>query len=150
MTDAKLTVELVPETSFFVNMRSMLTKSKWDAIRKSVYAAAGNRCEVCGGRGSYHAVECHEVWRFIEDGEGEGVQRLERLVALCPACHEVKHFGLACVRGRDGRALSHLMQVNAWTREQAQKHVAEAFALWRARSRKEWRVDITTWREGEK
>jgi len=32
------------------------------------------------------------------DDEGK-VQRLERLVALCPACHEVKHAGLASTWG---------------------------------------------------
>lgn len=37
-------------------------------------------------------VECHEVWDYDDDRK---IQRLERRVALCPACHEVKHAGLA-------------------------------------------------------
>ena len=39
----------------------------------------------------------HEVWDY---DDARRVQRLVRLIALCPACHEVKHLGLAAKRGR--------------------------------------------------
>src|SRR5688500_8134041 len=46
-----LTVELVPRTCWFSNLRSELSQDEWDRLRRSVYERAGNRCEVCGGKG---------------------------------------------------------------------------------------------------
>ncbi len=43
----KLTIELVPSTSWYKNMRSISPKS-WDLIRSSIYKRAKYRCEVCG------------------------------------------------------------------------------------------------------
>lgn len=87
-----LTVELVPKTCWFSNVRENVPRSTWDKLRKATYAAANYHCEVCGEQGSRHPVECHEIWRYHSK---RFVQKLFGLVALCPACHEVKHFGLA-------------------------------------------------------
>jgi hypothetical protein len=57
----------------------------------------GSRCEICGGRGPEHPVECHERWRY---NDLIRTQTLVRMIALCPACHQVKHVGLANVRGK--------------------------------------------------
>lgn len=40
--------------------------------------------------------------------------RLRRLIALCPAWHEITHMGLAQIRGRAEDARTHLMVVNGW------------------------------------
>jgi hypothetical protein len=100
----RLTVELVPSTCWYTNVRSNVSKAVCDRLRRRVAAQTGNRCEICGGRGRRWPVECHEVWHYDDEVK---VQRLERLAALCPACHEVKHAGLASKRGRLGaRSLS--------------------------------------------
>jgi hypothetical protein len=75
----------------------------WERLRLAAATAAGNRCEICGGRGRRHPVECHDVW---EHDDGRRRQRLVRLIALGPACHEVKHLGLVAKRGRHGAALA--------------------------------------------
>lgn len=136
-----LTLDLVPSTTWYDNLRSRLRPSEWDRLRKATYAAAGHRCEVCGGKGRHHPVECHERWEYDDDAH---VQRLVGLIALCPACHEVKHFGRSQAVGRGAAAFAHLMRVNHWTETQAVDHIAESFALWERRSNIEWTLD-TSW-----
>lgn len=109
-------------------------------MRRAVYRRARHRCEVCGGRGERHPVECHEVWAYDDEHH---VQRLERLVALCPDCHRVKHLGLASVNGHYDKALQHLAGVNGWTLEQALRYVEAAFSLWGRRSAHEWTTEIS-------
>lgn len=133
----KLTIELVPESCWFTNLRSELPPSAWDLIRRTAYRRARHRCEVCGGVGPQWPVEAHEEWTYIS-----GVQRLRRVVALCPACHEVKHIGLAGIKGRDREAVAHLMKVNDWDPVTADRYIKAAFRLWFSRSRMEWRLDI--------
>jgi len=141
MTDfnkPKLYIELVPSSSWFENLRSLLPNGGWDLVRKAAYKRAGYRCEICGGKGEKWPVEAHEEFSYSDSG----VQRLERVVALCPSCHQVKHFGLAQIQGKDQEALEHLMNVNTWTREQAQAHVHEAFSVWQHRSALTWTLNI--------
>jgi hypothetical protein len=57
------------------------------------------------------------VWVYDHEAK---IQRLERLVALCPACHEVKHAGLASKRGRLEAVIDHLADVNGWATEGAE------------------------------
>lgn len=134
-----LTVELVPMSQWADNLRSRLPKSKWDALRHATYAAAHYRCEVCGGVGRKHPVECHEIWEYDDP---TSTQKLVGLIALCPHCHEVKHFGLAQARGRGGPALAHLARVNGWPLAVAALHVQVAFATWNERSIREWTLDL--------
>lgn len=137
--DAHLTIELVPRTCWYTNVRSQVPRAEWDAIRRAVYRRAGHVCEVCGGAGAKHPVECHEVWRY---DDGQHIQRLERMVALCPACHRVKHIGKASVDGRYDEAAGHLAAVNGWMAAQAEQYVRACFRTWKRRSRHEWTLDI--------
>lgn len=134
-----LTIDLVPKSCWYSNVRSEVSTQKWKTITRAVYAEANYTCEVCGGRGGAHPVECHEKWDYNDDTE---VQRLLGLQALCPACHEVKHFGLAQVRGHEDRAFAHLRWVNNWTVPETTKHVTAAFELWTIRSSTSWTLNI--------
>lgn len=139
MEQIKLTIELVPSTSWFSNLRSLLSAEEWDKIRKGCYKHAEYKCEICGGIGPKHPVECHETWEYDEE---KAVQKLIGLIALCPNCHEVKHIGLAGIRGRKAQATSHFCKVNECTEVEAQKYITEAFELWGKRSELEWQLDI--------
>ena len=90
----RLTVELVPRSQWGANLATSLHGARWNALREVTLRRPGYRCEVCGGAGS---LEAHEEWDYENP---TGIQRLVRLVALCAACHEVKHIGRAGVRGR--------------------------------------------------
>lgn len=136
----KLSISLVPRTSWFTNLRSILPPKKWDELRKSVYLRANYRCEICQGQGSRHPVECHEKWAYNEETK---IQRLTGLIALCPACHEVVHIGLAQLRGRYQQALHHLAKVNDWSLEKAERYVQLKFEVWQRRSESEWTVDVS-------
>lgn len=135
-----LTVELVPRTSWYVNVRSHVSAAEWERLKKLTFGRAGYRCEVCGGRGRKWPVECHEVFSY---DDARRVQKLERLVALCPGCHEVKHIGLAGVRGRRREAVAHLARVNGWTRDDAELYLEACFETWHRRSNHEWTLDLT-------
>jgi len=47
----KLTIELVPKTCFFSNVRSEISATLWDILRKETYRKANYRCEICNGKG---------------------------------------------------------------------------------------------------
>ncbi len=137
-----LFVDLVPQTGFFSNVRSAVAAGDWERLRRMILGRAGRRCEVCG-RGEDRAVsrwlEAHERWEFDDRA---GVQALRRLILLCTECHEVTHYGLAEVRGRSGAALAHLRAVTGLSAVDAQAHIAAAFAVWRERSTRSWRLDL--------
>lgn len=133
-----LTIELIPKTSFFKNLRSELPQSQWDALRRMTYKNANYKCEVCGGKGSKHPVECHEIWEY-----SGSIQKLIGLIALCPKCHMVKHWGLTQLRGLEHVAFAHLKQVNNWSHKQVQEHIKEAAELWHERNKIKWKLDLT-------
>jgi len=136
----RLTLDIVPASTWYDNLRSRLRPSEWDRLRKATYAAAGHRCEVCGGRGSRHPVEAHERWDYDEENL---VQRLIGLIALCPSCHAVKHFGRSQAIGQGGKALAHLKRVNRWKEDQAWDHINRSFEDWQRRSSVEWTLDLS-------
>lgn len=135
-----LTIELVPSTSWFNSVRSAVTKKQWDYLKSQVSAKAGNVCEICGGIGYKHPVECHEIWHYDSK---KLIQKLEGMIALCPNCHMVKHIGLAEVRGKKIQALRHLMAVNNMTNKEAEAYIETAFKVWAERSQKNWKLDLT-------
>lgn len=135
-----LTVELVPATAWGKNLRSELSRKDWDKLRKMTYAAADYHCEVCGGQGRRHPVECHEVWEYDDK---KHIQKLVRLIALCPSCHGVKHFGRTQIQGFEDEAISHMMRVNHWSERQVREHVRDAARLWNQRSAYKWTLDLS-------
>ena len=136
----KLGVELVPKTSWCSNVRSEVTKSEWDIIRKKCYSNANHKCEVCGGVGKKHPVECHEIWEY-NDITHE--QTLTGLIALCPNCHEVKHAGLAQIRGRLGAVINHMSRVNKLSKIETEQLLVKAFNEYHVRSEHEWVISIS-------
>lgn len=136
----KLEIELVPESAFGANVRSAVPRAEWDRIRRETYRKAGYLCEVCGGAGRRHPVECHEVWEFDQE---KLVQKLVGFVALCPMCHAVKHMGLASIRGVHEEALAHFAKVNGMSLAKAARAEGEAWRVWGERSCFKWRLDLS-------
>ena len=139
-TEPKLTIESVPTTCWFSNVRDHVSAATWKKITAVIAEKAGSRCEICGGRGYRHLVECHEVW-FYDDKTL--TQKLVRLIALCPSCHEVKHIGLAKRRGRLNKALAHMTRVNQWHISRAEIYRRNMFTLWKRRSLFRWKLDLS-------
>lgn len=135
-----LTCELVPRSTWAKNIRSLMPKELWDVVRKKAYRHAHYRCEICSGRGPQWPVECHEKWEYNERTK---VQSLVKLVALCPSCHSVKHWGFSRINGKEAECREHIAFVNGWTKEQIDVHIEEVFQQWKALSRIRWEIDMS-------
>lgn len=137
--DLRLTIELVPKTCWYSNLAGQLPKHDWDKIRKLVYYHSEYRCEICGGVGDKWPVECHELWDYDDQSH---VQTLKGFLCLCPACHEVKHYGRAYYQGNKDRVFDHFRTVNLISKEHANIIIRNAFEDWQERSAYEWDLDI--------
>lgn len=144
MESLKLTIELVPKTIWYINLRSLVTKQQWDIIRKKCYSDANNKCEICGdigkNQGVAHNVDCHEIWQYDDKLY---IQKLIGLIALCPNCHLVKHPGYAKSQGKSELVIRQLVKINKMTVDQAIEYIKDAFVIWEKRSRHEWTTDIS-------
>ena len=144
MNELKLTIEMVPASMWYSNVRSEVPSKTWNLIRSKCYEKAGNVCEICGDvgqkQGVKHSVECHEIWEY---DDANLTQILKGFVALCPRCHKVKHAGLASVRGKLVQVIKHLMKVNSMTDDEAVAYVDDSFRKWYERSKKTWKLDVT-------
>lgn len=140
-----LIINLVPQTSWGRNMRAMMTKDEWKAFaRTRIYALTGSVCLVCGGRGSHWPVEADEVWRYDDD---RLIQRLHKVVPLCPLCHEVRTCGLASANGREYEVARHLAWVERIPVKQARNRIAKAMIKWQERSQENWTIDLSAAKE---
>jgi len=140
----KLTIELIPTTCHFSNVRTTVTSAEWDKIRFLSYAAANNKCEICGdtgkNQGYKHNVECHEIWHYDDVNH---IQTLTGLISLCPTCHQVKHFGRAIAIGKQLPCMIQLARVNGWTRPEILDHINESFIVHKNRSKHQWKLDLS-------
>jgi len=140
----RLTIELVPSTCFYTNVRSHVSEFTWNIIRKKTYAQANHKCEICGDTGKHqgfkHNVECHEIWHY---DDVKYIQTLTGLIALCPYCHKTKHVGLAQMNGEEDIVINQLMKVNNMSYKEAQKYISASFVVWKERSKHQWELDIT-------
>ena len=136
----RLKIELVPSTQWGANLRAVLPKKDWDTLRKKCYQKASYKCEICSDIGPKWPVECHEKWHYDDKRK---VQTLTGLIALCPDCHLVKHFGRACSIGKKDYALAHLMKVNNWDSPKADTYIQTVFKTWHQRSQYSWTLDLS-------
>lgn len=97
---------------------------------------ANNKCEICGKFNL--TLDCHEVWEYKDN-----IQKLINLEALCKRCHEVKHFGLAEIKGRRQQALKHLIKINNISEKEAEQYIKSESDLWAKRSKQNWKLDIS-------
>ena len=139
----KLNINLIPETSFYNNLRSLFPKEEWDLIRRECYKKANYVCEICGENGLEQGynwpVECHELWDFSK----RGIQKLIRLIALCPLCHKCQHLGFAQIEGTYDIAKAHYILVNKITKKEADHDIYLAFEKWTEDSQITWDLDLT-------
>ena len=134
-----LRIELVPRSSWGNNVRSMITAMEWDIVRHECYRRAGYECEICGGKGKKHPVECHEIWKYNKKTH---IQKLVGLIALCPNCHTVKHLGRAEAVGILWLVVKHLKKINNWSEEKVYNYIDEVKADYIKKSKVNWTVDL--------
>jgi hypothetical protein len=140
----RLVVDLVPEPCPRLNLRVELDPRDWRHVEEVVLAEAGGRCAMCGADDREAQLECEALWSYEDLA---GIQRLERVVAVCAACRGVMNIDVAARTGTADEALLHLAAVNGWDAVQAEQHVIRAFDRWQRRSRHVWVTDVTHMRK---
>ena len=84
-----ITPNLVPQSIWGVNLRSILSKKEWQEIKHNVYEQTDYICAICGGKGSNWPIECNEVWEYTVAGN-QNIAKLVNLIGLCPNCHRIQ------------------------------------------------------------
>ena len=143
MKKLKLTIELVPASSWGNNLRSVLKPHMWKTIREEVYKKYNGKCAICKAKGKLHA---HEVWEYDDDNH---IQNLVGIIALCKLCHAIKHFGHTELEDAKGKidkekVIRHFMKVNSCSREDFMKHKIEVQKEFEKRSRHDWQLNINS------
>ena len=139
--ELKLTIELVPETSWGNNIRKCVSQSNWDKIRKAAYAKYKYKCGICEAPGR---LSCHEIWDYDDELH---VQNLNGFIALCTMCHNIKHIGLSGILAQEGKLdfdklIEHFKIVNGCNLKTYEKHYDDAFKKWNERSKHEWHINL--------
>jgi len=135
----KLNFELVPDSCWYSNLRSILSPAQWDVVRREAYARADGRCMICGAKTG--RLEAHERWEYDEAAR---IQKLADVVAVCRSCHEVIHIGRTQLTGREDAACDHFMKVNGCTYADYRRALGEANEAHRRRNLvPEWKLDLS-------
>lgn len=142
----RLGADRLPGSVWGSNLRAILPTSRWVALSRRTAERAGRLCEVCGhpsfyGEGTRNP-DCHEIWEF-EGQESNPVQRLAGVIALCGACHETQHSGLAELNDRWESVIATLCRVNGWDRADAEADIERSRERYCDLSKTEWDLDLT-------
>lgn len=135
----KLNFELVPDSCWYSNLRTLLKKSVWDVIRKKAYKNAEGRCQICGRKVA--RLEAHERWVYDEESK---TQKLSEIVAVCHSCHSVIHIGRTQLMGEEDKAIKHFCYVNKCSYSDYVKALGEANRRHRELNKvDEWKLDVS-------
>lgn len=138
-----LYVDLTPESSWHTNVRSNVSAVDWERIKYMCKERADYKCELCGTKPNYSQklyLECHE--RFLFDPKTHK-QKLARFVCMCTLCHQVTHYGLSIIQGREDIVFAHLQKINHWTAKRTQEHINNRWALWEEKNTIDWIIDLS-------
>lgn len=143
MDKIELDFDLVPETSWGKNFRTMFPK-QWESLRKKSYQKANFKCEICHTPSS--VLEAHEVWHY---DDSKHTQSLIDIIALCKDCHSIKHFGRTeYILTNDrpnptelNRIIQHSLKVNKINKEEFGLFLRRSKTEWKDRSQYDWQID---------
>lgn len=141
-----LGADRLPGSVWGSNLRAILPASRWVTLSRRTAERAGRLCEVCRqpsfyGEGTRNP-DCHEIWAF-DVAVSRAVQRLLGVIALCGACHETQHSGLAELNNRWESVIATLCRVNGWDRPDAEADIERSRERYRELSSIEWDLDLT-------
>lgn len=135
----KLNFELVPDSCWYSNLRTILSKKQWDFLREYAKEQSGGKCVICGKKSA--RLHAHERWSYDEEN---CVQKLEDIIAVCPDCHAVIHIGRTQLLGNEERAEKHFMKVNGCSYSEYRKALGEANEAHKRRNNiAEWKLDLS-------
>lgn len=138
-----LRVEMHPKGLWGASLINLLDERAHKGVRTQAYSAAGYICEVCGsGQGAMEAWE-HWSYEAPEPPAERGVMRLQRLVCVCKACHEMCRLDRAAKAKRSEAAHQRMQAVNAWSPEEFVAYLDWARRLYTFRSGVRWSLDLS-------
>ena len=137
--DFKLNFELVPDSCWYSNLRTILSKAQWDFIKADAKNRAQGKCMICGKKTT--RLEAHEKWSYDEKS---CTQKLEDVLSICHDCHSVIHIGRTQLKGDEERAEKHFMVVNGCSYAEYRKALGKANEDHKRRNQiSEWKLDLT-------
>lgn len=144
--DLKLKMEMVPETSWYNNLRSRISKKDWNVLRNDMLNKYNNKCGICGQGGR---LDLHEVWHYDDENH---IQRLDDLIILCKTCHFVKHMKLSSELIKKGkltfsRLIEHFKRVNDCDIYMFDEHFSKTLEKYMERSKHNWHIDLGDYKE---
>lgn len=90
---------LIPPPLHGVNPRSIMGRSAWDKMRKTIYAKHGYRCAACGTTSRSALIKPYlEAHERFEIDYSKQTMTLIGMEPLCHACHSFVHSGLLELR----------------------------------------------------
>lgn len=139
-----LVIDFVPKTCWCKKIRYALVPEDFKRLEGLVINRTNRQCEACGVKDPNHEfrMEVQARWEY-DVSDGKYMQRLVRLMAMCPDCHEVTHFGKACLDGRRDAAIVHLQKAANMSAENAQAHADAAYTKLRELNEHEWELDLS-------
>lgn len=136
----KLYTDLVPEDSWYINLRNLISRSKWKELRQAIIKSQQYECAICKVITSLHV---HERWNYNYKTE---VQQLEELIGICNRCHYVIHLGYAEIKAiPEGKITmeelaKHWSKINEEPSHLFFKQRQCAYKLWNIRNSIQWTV----------
>lgn len=103
----KLSFQLVPDSCWYSNLRTILSKKQWEFIRQDCLQRYDHKCAICNSKPK--RLECHEVWEYDEKNR---TQILKDVICVCHKCHQVIHIGRTSLLGDIKKAEEHYLKVN--------------------------------------
>jgi hypothetical protein len=135
----KLDFELVPDSCWYSNLRTLFPKEVWETIKKISKKNACGKCSICGKL--TNRLETHESWEYDEKNH---IQKLVGIIAVCKDCHSVIHIGFTQLKGDIERAENHYMKVNECSYSEYRKALGEANEIHKRRNLvPEWELDVS-------
>ncbi|MFX1340412.1 MAG: hypothetical protein ACFFDK_17520, partial [Promethearchaeota archaeon] len=131
---------LVPEKSFFSNLRKVLPDIECDILRKAVYKKDHYKCVICEAQDIQ--LEAHESWHYDYHNS---IQRLEDIISLCHMCHLNNHLGFASILIKEGSLnkqdlIDHWCRINHESPENFEAYEKKVFLLWKLRDNFDWNI----------
>ena len=135
----ELFIDMIPKTSYFKNVRTIFNSADWNLIRHHIYKRVNNRCECCGCKRSKF-LDAHERWSYNYE---TGIQKLERIIALCKLCHASTHYGHSKKNKNINIINEHLKKIKNINDNELQNHIKESRDLWKERNKIKWTLDFS-------
>lgn len=145
--ELKLKLHLIPQTSFYYNLRSYLGRTQWSKLSRRIREKHNYKCQYCGfveDRINKKYTNLHEIWKFDEKNK---IQKLIGFECICSDCHNIHHWGFSKFKGLNLEYLiKHACRVNNCTPQQFKKHIEKEKEIWYRRSQIKWKIELGDWK----